>query len=65
MIDPEEIQRFTDECVLLRKIIQQGHKLAPLDHLILKSHLSMLLWDLEKNYGTPEPPEKTPARPKP
>lgn len=65
MIEPEELKRFTDECILLRKIIQEGNKLSPLDHLILKSHLSMLLWDLEKHYGTPEPPEQTSTGPKP
>ena len=50
MIDRDKLKTFTEECILLRRAVQEGRKLSPLDERIVKSHLSMLLSDLDKNY---------------
>lgn len=64
MIDPEELKLFTEECNLLRKAIREGQKLSRLDYRILRSHISMLLSDLENNYGTSTPPRERPKHSK-
>jgi hypothetical protein len=64
MIDPEELKRFTEECILLRKAIQEGQRPTLLDYRILRSHISMLLSDLENNYGIPYSSYERPEHPK-
>ena len=64
MIDPEELKLFTEECILLRKAIREGQKLSHLDYRILRSHVSMLLSDLENNYSPPKSFNEKPRHPK-
>ena len=58
MISAEQLQRFSRECLLLRKAIQEGHLLPVLDYQILKSNPRMLLTEIEKGRIDLRPGEK-------
>jgi hypothetical protein len=58
MIPAEQLQRFSRECLLLRKALQDGTVLTELDYRILRSNISMLLSDLERHKQPDDPPPK-------
>ena len=65
MIPAEQLQRFSRECLLLRKALQEGQGLPDVDYRILKSHITMLLTDLENcrsAQSTPVQPQIKPPR---
>lgn len=64
MIPAEQLQRFSRECLLLRKALQDGTALTELDYRILRSNISMLLSDLEKHKRPDEPPPKATSQKK-
>jgi hypothetical protein len=61
MLTAEQLQRFSRECLLLRRAIEEGHSVPELDYRILRSNLQILLATLEKGRKHPSNPSDIPA----
>lgn len=48
MIAADQLQRFSRECLLLRKSLEETECLAEIDYRILRSHMHMLIAELER-----------------
>ena len=48
MISADQLQRFSRECLLLRKSLEETDCLPEIDYRILRSHMHMLIAELER-----------------
>jgi hypothetical protein len=55
MIPAEQLQRFSRECLLLRKALEDANSLPDVDDRILRSNITMLLAALDQKRKSERP----------
>lgn len=65
MFNYEQLEKFSRECLFLRKALRDGYALSPQEYDDLHRDISLLLLHLEKRRKAREPgggPEQSPSR---
>jgi len=50
-ISAEQLQRFSRECLILRKALQDGATLPDKDYTLIQSGVRLLLGEIDKSWG--------------